>query len=180
MMKNRKPDPEKHCQYCGKQMERKRYNGTLESMNVFLRRKYCDQLCMAKAQEKESVTLAALRSRAEKLRKKSCQRCGATANLQVHHKDRNPANNAPDNIETLCSSCHTTTHWEEGKVPNQKKRNFFCKICGKPARKLDMCQMHYQRFQKYGDPYLTKKKIGSRYELQREVPGAENGPERQE
>ena len=55
------------------------------------------------------------------------------------------------------------------------KRQTVCKICGEPARKLDMCQKHYQRFKKYGDPLLTKKKIGSGFELVREIHGAMNG-----
>lgn len=180
MPMQRKADPERFCQYCGKQLERKRYNQTLESMNVFLKRKYCDRVCMAKSQEKERASLASLRKRAEKFRGTECARCGAKTGLQIHHKDRNPANNAPSNLITLCGNCHTRLHWEEGKIPLQKKKNFYCKICGEPARKSDMCQKHYQRFQKYGDPYLTKKKIGSRYELVREIPGVLNGPESQE
>lgn len=172
-----KEDPEKYCVYCGERLHRKRINGRMEDMAIFKKRKYCDQLCMARGQIKERATRSALLKRVEHLRKDACEMCGATENLATHHKDENWTNNDPSNLTTLCGSCHTKWHWEHGKKAS--KRQSACKICGEPARKLDMCQKHYQRFRKYGDPYLTKKKIGSRYVLVREVPGAENGPESQ-
>lgn len=36
----------------------------------------------------------------------SCQKCGSTKNLMVHHKDGNRKNNKPSNLITLCWSCH--------------------------------------------------------------------------
>ena len=39
----------KYCEYCGKKLERKRYNGRLEDFGVFNRRKYCNKDCMRKA-----------------------------------------------------------------------------------------------------------------------------------
>lgn len=170
--------PKKNCAFCGKELTRKNYNGTMEDRAVFMHRKYCDQLCMAKAMVQERVTLAGLRARAEKHRGKKCQLCGATDHLQIHHIDQNPANNFPQNLMTLCSSCHLKWHWTHGK--KNPKRQTVCKICGEPARKLDMCQKHYQRFKKYGDPLLTKKKIGSKYELVQEILGTANGPESRE
>jgi len=40
-----------------------------------------------------------------------CEMCGATEQIHVHHKDRNRANNAKDNIMILCVSCHAYLHW---------------------------------------------------------------------
>jgi len=170
--------PKKNCAYCGKELIRKNYNGTLEDRAVFMRRKYCDQLCMAKSMIQDRVTLAGFRARAEKFKKAQCQFCGTKNNLQAHHLDMNPANNVQENIITLCASCHMKWHWTHGK--KNPKRQTVCKICGAPSRKLDMCQKHYQRFKKYGDPLLTKKKIGSKYELVREILGMKNGLESQE
>ena len=31
-----------------------------------------------------------------------------------------------------------------------------CIVCGKPMKGLGHCELHYQRFKKYGDPLLTK------------------------
>lgn len=54
-----------------------------------------------------------LRSRLYEVRKKECQRCGYKLHqiLQIHHKDRNPANNELDNLELLCPNCHAKEHY---------------------------------------------------------------------
>ena len=46
--------------------------------------------------------------------KDSCERCEATDNLLVHHRDHNHYNNDPMNLETLCKRCHQIEHkcWE--------------------------------------------------------------------
>lgn len=36
----------KYCAYCGRKLERKRFNGRIEDYQVFAKRKYCNQLCM--------------------------------------------------------------------------------------------------------------------------------------
>jgi hypothetical protein len=146
-------------------MERKRMNGRLEDRATFLRRRYCDLACSGLAHRKERASKNALHKRAERFKKPACERCGTARNRAVHHIDHNPANNAPGNLMTLCGSCHTRWHWEHGKT--RSKRQSVCNVCGEPARKLDMCQKHYQRFRKYGDPLLTKIAVGSRFVLQR-------------
>jgi len=43
-----------------------------------------------------------------------CNRCGIApdqARVVRHHKDRNPRNNEPSNIERLCARCHTAEHF---------------------------------------------------------------------
>lgn len=39
-------------------------------------------------------------------KKSKCELCGSTRNLMVHHKDGNRKNNKPNNLQTLCWSCH--------------------------------------------------------------------------
>lgn len=42
-----------------------------------------------------------------------CEKCGIinkSQNHPVHHKDRNRANNSPDNLIVLCSVCHALEH----------------------------------------------------------------------
>lgn len=41
-----------------------------------------------------------------------CERCESAAIL-VHHKDRNPFNNGPDNLLSLCDACHDTEHKDD-------------------------------------------------------------------
>jgi hypothetical protein len=44
-----------------------------------------------------------------------CQRCQKpateTKRMERHHRDEDPCNNAPDNIEWVCASCHRRIHW---------------------------------------------------------------------
>ena len=51
------------------------------------------------------------------------------------------------------------------------KRLSVCKICDELPWRRNMCRKHYIRFRKYGDPCLTKKRIGSSYVLIRETLG---------
>ena len=65
-----------------------------------------------------------------------CTRCGATENLAMHHKDGsgqtdNP-NNDLDNLETLCSSCHTLHHNPRLDTTPHVINN--CLYCGKDIR----------------------------------------------
>ena len=48
-------------------------------------------------------------------KKDKCEgrRCNATEGLEVHHKDENPRNNIPENLQTLCKKCHDKTHMRE-------------------------------------------------------------------
>ena len=41
-----------------------------------------------------------------KLRKSQCQRCEGIRQLGVHHKNNDHYDNRPENLETLCNSCH--------------------------------------------------------------------------
>lgn len=107
-----KPDPVKHCETCETSMSRKRFNGRLEDRGVFLRRRFCSQSC---ANTRAEVTKDALHWRARQHRKPACEKCGTTSDLHVHHEDRNPANNEPANLQTLCSSCHLKLHWREDR-----------------------------------------------------------------
>lgn len=59
-----------------------------------------------------------LKCRARKLRRSPmCERCGAPGEM-VHHKKEIKAGGAaldPDNLETLCSSCHSSHHRKADK-----------------------------------------------------------------
>jgi 5-methylcytosine-specific restriction endonuclease McrA len=82
----------------------------------------------------------------------TCQRCGAqTERLHAHHKQ--VWNAAPElrfdvsNGETLCPTCHSRTH---AKIQSH------CVICGKAQVAHGYCSKHYQRWKKYGDPFVVK------------------------
>lgn len=110
-------DPVKFCDSCKALMTRKRYNGRLEDLSVFQRRRYCGFRCMGDARVTDSPTLGTLRSRAQRevVRKPQCERCKGTCHLQRHHVNRDKADNRPENVETLCASCHAKEHWRTEK-----------------------------------------------------------------
>lgn len=93
-------------------MRRKRYNGRLEDLGVFQRRKYCDKRCMATDHNEREVGKSAHLWRARRHRRDACERCGSTSDLHVHHKDGDWRNDAIDNLETLCGPCHLKHHWD--------------------------------------------------------------------
>lgn len=149
------------CLHCGKPLERKRFSGRLEDRAIYSRRKFCDLVCAGLARTDPSPSESALRKRYLGLKGKSCETCETTEKLCLHHKNRNPANNDPSNTMTLCESCHTKWHWEHDKVATPKQATV-CIVCGKaPTNPRDhirrgMCQMHYQRWKKHGDPDATR------------------------
>jgi hypothetical protein len=66
----------------------------------------------------------------------ACQTCGGITILQRHHKDRNPANNEPDNVEILCNPCHAAEH--------RRLMPVACRVCQtmftpKRARRATVC-----------------------------------------
>lgn len=51
-----------------------------------------------------------LRNKIKERDNHTCQKCGATEKLDVHHKDSNPLHNNEENLTTLCHSCHMSHH----------------------------------------------------------------------
>lgn len=151
-----KPTPEHYCAYCGTKMERKQYpSGKSESIPLFLRRKYCNRECMRKAfvrNESKEQKWGAAHATARKItyligeREKKCELCGSTKSVDVHHKDGDYRNNSPENLMTVCRSCHMKLHRPIQKV---------CVVCGKECKRTHngMCDKHYFRWKKYGDPF---------------------------
>lgn len=112
-MPHQKEDPTKDCKVCGETLIRKRFaNGRLEDRTVFLKRDHCSQSC---ANTRDLIQADSHRWRARQYkRREQCEECGQKHHrLHVHHIDRNPANNAPENLTTLCPSCHLRRHWRE-------------------------------------------------------------------
>lgn len=153
-------DPEKYCEYCGKPMYRTRFlSGRLEDYSAFLRRKYCDRMCMRKAFVKKGDPCQDYSSAHHSAREikyliegseKICEICGSTKNIDVHHKDGNFSNNDPENLMLLCRSCHMKEH----------RKRPLCKVCGKPADGgYGYCNKHYLRYRKYGNPRMYYHKI---------------------
>lgn len=101
-------EPEKFCKRCNVVMERRRFNGRLEDLGVFKRRNYCSLRCANMRDRPKHWETYHWRARQH--RQASCEACGSTDRLHVHHVDRKPENNDPSNLQTLCIFCHNFLH----------------------------------------------------------------------
>lgn len=104
---DRKQEAIKYCECCGKEMQRKRFNRTLEDLSAFQRRRFCSLSC---ANTRTDLTRHGYSWRARKHLKRNCEACGYTRALQAHHMDQDIANNEGSNIQTLCKHCHDFWH----------------------------------------------------------------------
>lgn len=97
-------------------MARVRFGKRLEDLGRFRLRVYCDRSCMAAGMMGEDPSDAALLDRQQALRKDACEHCGRDgSHLQLHHVDFDRSNDLPENLLTLCASCHAGEHWRLGK-----------------------------------------------------------------
>lgn len=156
MPRKKKPDPERYCASCGKLMARKKFNTNWEDRTRFLLRKYCDRKCMAKGQMKAVLTRSGYLVRARVHLKSRCERCGTTQKLSVHHIDRDWSNNDTSNLQTLCTSCHTSLHHARGEIVPRRKEKL-CKYCERPCLMRSVCNTCRTRIRKHGDPYFGRK-----------------------
>lgn len=135
-------EAERYCKYCGKKLERKRFNGRLEDFGVFTKRQYCNRECMKRDYLKVGETDAnwsnahASARNINKLilKKDHCEICGSKQNLDIHHIDGNWQNNNLDNLICLCRSCHMKTERnaeskEGGEQANIRIRKLTPKEC---------------------------------------------------
>lgn len=98
---------------------------------------------------KESVvrTWSATHAKARKMVPQGpCEKCGRESARDVHHVDGNHMNNERSNLQRICRGCHNQAH-RPAKC---------CVICGRPQKGLGYCELHYQRFKKWGDPLIVK------------------------
>ena len=104
----------KYCCTCGTKIFRKRFNGRLEDLGAWNRRKFCSLSC---ANTKEKVGYDGNSWRARKHLKAICEHCGihnhnlpSGQGLHAHHINLNRDDNRRENIRTLCGRCHALLH----------------------------------------------------------------------
>lgn len=111
---NRVLEKSKLCRNCKKVITRVRFNGRLEDLSVFKRRRNCSLKCANT--RKHPTHWETYHYRARKFRKAFCEACGITVKLHAHHKDKNIKNNTEENIQTLCIHCHKFLHDLEARL----------------------------------------------------------------
>lgn len=155
-MPKQKTGEPKYCAACAKLLERKRINERMEDFGIFSRRKYCDRSCMSAGQVKSEVGRSAHLARVRHLKKDNCEMCGTKDRLTHHHKDRNWANDSPDNLMTLCNSCHTSLHHAAGEI-SPRRINGRCKFCGKESLRISTCSTCKTRIRTHGVEFCKRK-----------------------
>lgn len=136
------------CLRCGKRFDRK------HGRSYRWVQRYCSRKCGARREGEHyrwrgaGAAIQSKRGRAErKYSMGSCQRCGRPGRDR-HHKDGDPGNNRPSNVELLCRRCHMTVDgrlkglrearggWERRRQPPKP-----CVNCGHhhPIRRRGRC-----------------------------------------
>ena len=105
-----KPTLPKPCETCGILFQRKRFDsGRMEDLTAFEKRRFCSLSC-ANSQTKGGNSRSAMNVQARKHLGLCCEFCGSPSNLVIHHVDEDWTNNNPENLQTLCDSCHKSWH----------------------------------------------------------------------
>lgn len=143
MGRPRLPTPEKYCERCGKLLERRPLkSGYLEPLFFFNQRKYCSLECANARKTWDELSGESVAWSREIARRKTppspCADCGKEGPTEVHHIDKDPFNNDPENLIRLCRSCHAKRH----------KIKSTCVICGAPMKGKGLCSKHYQQYRK--------------------------------
>lgn len=95
----------RYCEYCGKIL----IQNPKEKPVQLAKRRFCDRTCSKMLKE---PSYGAQGYRVKKFRKEICAICGKkSVRHDVHHIDGNRLNDFPENVQTLCHSCHLKVHW---------------------------------------------------------------------
>jgi hypothetical protein len=100
------------CQVCGEIITGRRVFQSGE-------RRFCSRRCSSLANHvlsgEKNYVVKGFASCIRRNGKLSCERCGFddARGLVVHHRDRDRANTAEENLETLCCNCHAIEHWPD-------------------------------------------------------------------
>lgn len=113
----------RYCERCGRRLARKRFNGRLEDLTLFMRKKFCSLRC-ANTRGNWGESLTARHRVSSRHRKPCCENCGTAPpnlkHLHVHHKNLDYHDNREENLTTLCMSCHMKMHRALERLTSRK------------------------------------------------------------
>ena len=145
--------PDKPCERCGANIARVVGGKIVMGANKFRLKKYCSKSCGSR-RGVSSQSWESQHKISRKMRKGFCERCGRIpakmSQLHAHHIDRNWKNHSPENVVTLCDSCHGVEHTGPRKS---------CRVCGGRVSSYGLCDKHYRREKEFGDPLVYRKNV---------------------
>lgn len=106
----------KKCISCGKEYvttSRSQKFCSDDCCKIYTKRKKAQKASYDKAKEYQRLKARAHSLAVEVVRllgNTTCECCGSTEGLQVHHKDLRYLNNNPSNLQLLCTKCHAQAH----------------------------------------------------------------------
>lgn len=124
---SRRPEPNVVCSYCDTKFYKNESRQKISKSGLF----FCSRVCKDTAQRLENFEKfsdmmpdhygsskdgrsSTYRGIAFRNKPMICERCDYQEYpevLQIHHKDRDRANNDIDNLEVLCPTCHMVDHY---------------------------------------------------------------------
>ena len=93
----------------------------LNNKNIYYKKKYHADRTKYRTEalkRAHNKNFSGLRDSVIERDKHSCQVCGYSNKIIVHHIDENPKNNTMDNLITLCKICHTVIERMNRTKPN--------------------------------------------------------------
>jgi hypothetical protein len=101
----------RRCPVCDEQF---RFEGGVKARLTCGKKSCTGQLMSEKRSKGRAASKSAARGRAKRvIAADACERCGrdgSESRIERHHKDRDPYNNARENLEALCHDCHVAEH----------------------------------------------------------------------
>lgn len=158
---SRAPDP-KPCQFCGRLFGPKIYaTGKHEPMMGFDARKHCGSKCRyenAKVSTYKHYSYhnyVGRRTYRESGKSMTvCTLCRAKGDdMEVHHINKDPADNRLTNLQLLCIACHHHIHAQD-RVNHRHCALEGCDRLSMSSRK-EFCRKHMRRLELWGDPNIV-------------------------
>lgn len=108
--KDAKAKPARYCERCSASIKPRTFKRGEECLSSFMLRRFCSLKCSStRGKRGKSRTQRMVQARAIALRR-SCECCGGSKKLAIHHVDENWNNNTKANLQTLCIHCHQQWH----------------------------------------------------------------------
>lgn len=161
--------------YCSLTCQRKAIRDRLKEKGVYAQRKHKDYMLHMDAykvrskRHREQKRFSGMRDAVLERDGYKCTMCGSVEHLEVHHRDSSGnterPNNELDNLQTLCSSCHSLItnqnmgRWVDVDMDRVAEEMKTAKSIREIAQRLDMSEVTLAYKMRKAGLKLTHKKV---------------------